>query len=62
MSAQLQAQPAGLHEGLSLLDDIVAKSKVAKTDTEHARAKDIMTALWPAMNVLESGKFVQKLK
>ncbi|MDP2083814.1 MAG: dihydrodipicolinate synthase family protein [Gemmobacter sp.] len=29
---------------------------------DHARAKDIMTALWPAMNVLESGKFVQKLK
>jgi 4-hydroxy-tetrahydrodipicolinate synthase len=29
---------------------------------DHARAKAIMTALWPAMNVLESGKFVQKLK
>ena len=29
---------------------------------DHARAKDIMTAIWPAMNVLESGKFVQKLK
>jgi 4-hydroxy-tetrahydrodipicolinate synthase len=29
---------------------------------DHARAKDIMTALWPAMNVLEAGKFVQKLK
>lgn len=28
----------------------------------HARAKEIMTAIWPAMNVLESGKFVQKLK
>ncbi len=28
----------------------------------HARAKDIMQAIWPAMNVLESGKFVQKLK
>ena len=28
----------------------------------HARAKEIMQALWPAMNVLESGKFVQKLK
>ncbi len=29
---------------------------------DHARAKAIMVALWPAMNVLESGKFVQKLK
>ena len=29
---------------------------------DHARAKDIMTAIWPAMNVLESGKFVPKLK
>ena len=28
----------------------------------HARAKQIMQAIWPAMNVLESGKFVQKLK
>lgn len=27
-----------------------------------AGAKAIMTQLWPAMNVLESGKFVQKLK
>ena len=45
MSAQLQAQPAGLHEGLSLLDDIVSRSKVAKSDTEHARAKDIISEL-----------------
>jgi 4-hydroxy-tetrahydrodipicolinate synthase len=29
---------------------------------DHARAKEIMIAIWPAMNVLESGKFVQKLK
>ena len=29
---------------------------------DHARAKAIMQAIWPAMNVLESGKFVQKLK
>lgn len=28
----------------------------------HARAKEIMQTIWPAMNVLESGKFVQKLK
>lgn len=27
-----------------------------------ARAKAIMARLWPAMNILESGKFVQKLK
>ena len=26
------------------------------------RAKAIMETVWPAMNVLESGKFVQKLK
>ena len=29
---------------------------------DQARAKAIMQAIWPAMNVLESGKFVQKLK
>lgn len=29
---------------------------------DQARAKEIMIQLWPAMNVLESGKFVQKLK
>lgn len=29
---------------------------------DHGRAKTIMQAIWPAMNVLESGKFVQKLK
>lgn len=28
----------------------------------HAHAQEIMQTLWPAMNVLESGKFVQKLK
>lgn len=27
-----------------------------------SRAKEIMVKIWPAMNVLESGKFVQKLK
>jgi 4-hydroxy-tetrahydrodipicolinate synthase len=26
------------------------------------KAKSIMARLWPAMNILESGKFVQKLK
>jgi 4-hydroxy-tetrahydrodipicolinate synthase len=28
----------------------------------HARSKEIMQTLWAAMNVLESGKFVRKLK
>ena len=28
----------------------------------HVRAKEIMQAVWPAKNVRESGKFVQKLK
>ena len=48
MSAQLQpqGQPQAAHtEGLGLLDDIVARSKVAKTDVEHARAKDIIGEL-----------------
>lgn len=45
MSAQLQPQTGALVESASLLDDIVAQSKVAKTDTEHARAKDLITEL-----------------
>ncbi len=45
MSAQLQAQTGAVADSISLLDDIVAKSKVAKTDTEHARAKDIIGEL-----------------
>jgi type VI secretion system protein ImpC len=45
MSAQLQAQTGEVVESISLLDDIVARSKVAKTDTEHARAKDIIGEL-----------------
>ncbi|MGC4060347.1 MAG: type VI secretion system contractile sheath large subunit [Aquabacterium sp.] len=45
MSAQLQPRTGAVLEGVSLLDDIVAKSKVAKTDTEHARAKDIIGEL-----------------
>ncbi len=45
MSAQLQAQTSDAVNTLSLLDDIVARSKVAKTDTEHARAKDIIGEL-----------------
>jgi type VI secretion system protein ImpC len=45
MSAQLQAQTGAVAESVSLLDDIVAKSRVAKSDTEHARAKDIIGEL-----------------
>lgn len=45
MSAQLQAQTGALADSVSLLDDIVARSKVARTDTEHARAKDIIGEL-----------------
>ena len=45
MNAQLQPQTGALVESVSLLDDIVAQSKVAKTDTEHARAKDLITEL-----------------
>jgi type VI secretion system protein ImpC len=45
MSAQLQSNGQPLATEVSLLDDIVAKSKVAKTDTEHARAKDIIGEL-----------------
>lgn len=45
MSAQLQPQTGAMVESASLLDDIVAQSKVAKTDTEHARAKDLITEL-----------------
>jgi type VI secretion system protein ImpC len=45
MSAQLQNPASAIQESVSLLDDIVAKSKVAKTDSEHARAKDIISEL-----------------
>ena len=45
MSAQLQTQTAAPVESHTLLDDIVARSKVAKTETEHARAKDIIGEL-----------------
>ncbi|MBP9063385.1 MAG: type VI secretion system contractile sheath large subunit [Aquabacterium sp.] len=45
MSAQLQPQTGQVVESINLLDDIVARSKVAKTDTEHARAKDIIGEL-----------------
>ena len=40
----------------------VCEMDAAFRSGNHARAKEIMQAIWPAMNVLESGKFVQKLK
>jgi 4-hydroxy-tetrahydrodipicolinate synthase len=40
----------------------VCEMDAAFRSGDHARAKAIMQAVWPAMNVLESGKFVQKLK
>lgn len=45
MSAQRQWQADATVETAGLLDDIVARSKVAKTDTEHARAKDLIGEL-----------------
>ena len=45
MSAQLDQQGQVLQQSVSLLDDIVSRSKVAKTDTEHARARDIIGEL-----------------
>jgi len=45
MSAQLQPQTGAVVEGQSLLDDIVSRSKVAKSETEHARARDIISEL-----------------
>ena len=41
------AQLASAHDGAetSLLDQIVEKSKVAKSDSEHARAKDLIGEL-----------------
>lgn len=40
----------------------VCEMDAAFREGDHDRAKEIMRAIWPAMNVLESGKFVQKLK
>ncbi|WP_374316502.1 type VI secretion system contractile sheath large subunit [Aquabacterium sp.] len=46
MSAQLQTNGLPQGEGsLSLLDDIVARSRVARTPTEHDRAKDLISEL-----------------
>jgi type VI secretion system protein ImpC len=44
-ASQSTAQAAAGTTELGLLDDIVAKSKVAKTTTEHNRAKDIIGEL-----------------
>jgi type VI secretion system protein ImpC len=42
---QAQAQAAAVAEAPGLLDEIVSQSKVAKTSTEHTRAKDIIGEL-----------------
>jgi type VI secretion system protein ImpC len=44
MSSQLQAAPAAA-EAIDLLDRIVEESKVAKSSTEHERARDIIAEL-----------------
>ncbi|MBB2488071.1 type VI secretion system contractile sheath large subunit [Mitsuaria sp. WAJ17] len=41
----LQERQAAPTEGLDLLDQIVTQSKVARSDTEHQRARDIITEL-----------------
>ena len=45
--AQAAAQPsaAAVSAGASLLDEIVTQSKVARSDSEHSRAKDIISEL-----------------
>ena len=40
-----QPQAAGATAQTSLLDSIVAQSKVARSDAEHSRAKDIISEL-----------------
>lgn len=40
----------------------VCEMDAAFRSGDVSRAKEIMVKIWPAMNVLESGKFVQKLK
>jgi type VI secretion system protein ImpC len=44
MSSQLQAAPAAA-EAIDLLDRVVEESKVAKSSTEHERARDIIAEL-----------------
>ena len=43
-AAEKQAAVAAVNE-TSLLDSIVAQSRVARSETEHARAKDIISEL-----------------
>jgi type VI secretion system protein ImpC len=43
-AAEMQAAGAAVNES-SLLDSIVAQSRVARSETEHARAKDIISEL-----------------
>lgn len=43
--AEAQSQPQALTEASSLLDQIVSQSKVARSDSEHSRARDIIAEL-----------------
>ena len=40
--AEMQAQPVAATEATDLLDRIVEQSRVAKSDAEHARARDLI--------------------
>ncbi|MBV2209430.1 MAG: type VI secretion system contractile sheath large subunit [Thermomonas sp.] len=52
------AAPVAENEGFDLLDSIVEKSKVAGSKSEHARAKDIISAL--AQEVLQGSVVVSE--
>ena len=43
--AEAQSQPQATAEAASLLDQIVSQSKVARSDSEHSRARDIIAEL-----------------
>ena len=45
LNADQAAAGAATAEASPLLDQIVAQSKVARSDVEHARAKDIISEL-----------------
>jgi len=41
----MERAPAEATEAASLLDDIVTQSRVARSDTEHSRARDLISEL-----------------
>ena len=45
IAAAAESQSVRTVEGAGLLDQIVAQSKVARSDAEHARAKDVISEL-----------------